>query len=299
MSSDNQKKGAFVLDPRTLLSKDFEALVIDQLRRTYFDRTSETERHPTHPEESKDEEARAMDSQRLEKVRETGAMLSTFVKESMTVDGLVDWSKLTTMIRQKLPLFDSRVIDASIMDVFKNPSKIMDLASLKQLKEKGKLIFVFGNESGPVEEQINLMIKRELLKTEKGENKPEEIGIGNLSLKDAIKDNEVLIIDTKERGSAGRAEKVTRVTDVLEGLGQKGIKPNTIVVDTELSLLATVKDRSKDQRLKEGKRLFRIGPENSQTIPYGITRADSLAQFLISPNRPEGQAPAIGINQAK
>jgi hypothetical protein len=274
MPNKNPQK-AFVLDPRTLLAKDFDERVVQKLQDTYFNRASETQRHPAHPEESNEEGAKAMDSQRLEKVQVTDAILSTLVKESMTVDGLVDWAKLTASIRQKLPLFDSRVIEASIMDVFKDPPKIMDLVSLKELKEKGKLIFVFGNESGPVEEQVNLMIKRELLKIEKGEKKPEEIGIKNLFLKDAIKDNEVLIIDTKERGSAGRAEKVTRVTDVLEELKQKGMGNDTIVVDKELSLLATVKDNSKDRRLKEGKRLFRIGPENSQIVPYGLTRADS------------------------
>lgn len=286
---------AFVLDPRTLLLGEFEALVIGRLRNNYFNRDSETELHPKHKEESNLEAAVAMDDERLRQVRSVEAKLQDIVNHSRTEDNQLDWSKLTAQIREELPFFDGRVIEDCVKQIFDNPSVAMDLQSLQQLKEKGKLIFVFGNENGPIEEQVNLMIKAELLKTGAGEKKPEEIGISNLFLKDAVRDNNVLIINSKEHGGAGRPEKVTRVTDVLDGM-----KADTIVVDRELGLLIKVKDGSRDKRLKEGKRLFRIGPENSQTIPYGITRANSLAQFLIRPNQPEGQPkPPAGINSAK
>lgn len=292
MPNKNPTKKAFVLDPRALLLQDFEAKVIDRLRSSYFNRASETKSHPKYLDEYKEEDARALDHQRLDKVITTNLILDVLLEQSRTEDGQLDWAKLTRAIRKKLPLFDGSVIQDCVREVFiSSKTPLLDLDSLRQLEEKGKIVFILGNESGPVEELVNERIKEKLLKAHaNGKVKIEEIGVRNLFLRDAVHDNDVLFIKTGEHGNANRPEKVLKVTEVLSGL--KSDISDISVVDTELGVLQRVKEGSGNKKLKGGvNSLFKIGPGTSQTMPYGIKMANSLKELLLMPRQPEGQAP--------
>lgn len=292
MPNKNSQK-AFVLDPRTLLAKDFDERVVQKLQDTYFNRASETERYPSHPEESNEHAAQVMDAARLSRVNATGFALNDIVKQSMTEDGRLDWVKLTSRIREKLPLFDGSVIQDCISEVFKSGPFLLDLGSLKQLEKKGKIVFILGNENGPAEELVNVHIRQEIQKVHAKEKvKMEEIGINNLFLKDVVRDNDVLFIKTGEHGNANRPDKVLKVAEVLSGL-----KSDISVVDTELKVLQRVKEGSKNTQLREGTNsLFKIGPDTSQTMPFGIKRANSLRELLLMPRQPEGQVSARGVS---
>lgn len=292
MPNKNPQK-AFVLDPRTLLAKDFDERVVQKLQDTYFNRASETQRHPTHPEESKVDEAVALDEKRLSLITETGRTLNELVKQSTSEDGRLDWVKLTKRIREKIPLFDGSVVQDCVKEVFRSSeTPLLDLDSLRQLEEKGKIIFILGNENGPAEELVNTHIRQEIQKVHANEKvKMEEIGINHWLLKDAVRDNGVLFIKTGEHGNANRPDKVLKVAEVLSGL-----KLDPVVVDTELKVLGKVKEGSTNKKLREGTNsLFIIGPDTRQIIPYGIRRAESLKQFLIKPPQQEGQVQTLGV----
>lgn len=285
MTTNNQTKRAFVLDPTTLLKIDLNQEVIDGLQETYF-RPIITFLSEPHYDGNKGVGFGSLD---IANVRRVSTSINEIATRCFNKEGIIDWNLFAAEMRKEgMAGFDLGVIKKGIDKIFDTQEKmkpvheqtkireIIDLDSLQAIAREGKVVIELSNQD-TIPEYIRRKVTNEAKLLFRGRVDTIE-GIKKFFGDLVINRSDMSIIESGKK--TNRPEGISNTAKELVKMGY-----STTVVDADLPTLNAVSEsKIKNQGVKkEGVPLFLIRQREVSTLPQGIKLKRSLAEFVKPP----------------